>query len=260
MKTLAESLEKSQNEGKLWLLLLRVVDRLGDLNEQQCQKLLLGVYDITTTMGDERYGPLDLRDLDIHAMRLGWHILERLPKENRFGFLTKIFDSTKSVYSPVHLVAVLNQKMERCEGGEGSDATLVTKNEIAELNKLCVEAIRKAAQDGSLAENKHFCRLLYRWKEWGEEEEAKDYTKKLMNTNLFALLKGFVQEPVIATAGDPVSRKIRRIGTKNLMDFIDIAELNEKIAQIDESELNEEETELLELYKNPPPDPFGGVV
>ncbi len=253
-----ENLKKFQEEDKLRLVLERLLDHLDNLNDQQRENLLVSVYDFAEGIKDKRRGMFDLQDIDTQTMRLGYQILKRIQKEKRVEFLTKIINSTKSVFSPIQIVSILNQEAEKQEKKESQEESLLTKADIAGLNKICAEKIKKVAQGGSLSGNKNLDYILYRWKEWESEEAVKSYVDKLLKTDsgLFDLLNGFVSESMSQGMGDYVAKRIRKIDKKSIGNFTDISVLDELVNKIDESSLKKEKADIIKLYKNPPKDRF----
>jgi predicted KAP-like P-loop ATPase len=253
-----ENLKKFQEEDKLRLVLERLLDHLDNLSDQQRENLLLSVFDFAEGVKDKRRGMFDLQDIDTQTMRLGYQTLKRTAKENRVAFLTKILNETKSIFSPIQLVSVLNQETEKQEKKQPQEESLLTKDEISGLNKLCGEKIKKAAENGSLAGNKNLAYLLYRWKEWESEEAVKNYIVELLKTDdgLFALLNGFVSESMSQGMGDYVAKRIRKIDKKSISNFTNTEELDKRVSQIDETKLDKEKADLVKLYKNPPKSRF----
>ena len=248
-----ENLKKFQEEDKLRLVLERLLDHLDNLSDQQRENLLLSVFDFAEGVKDKRRGMFDLQDIDTQTMRLGYQTLKRIAKENRVAFLTKILNETKSIFSPIQLVSVLNQGTEKLEEKQSQEESLLTKDEISGLNKLCGEKIKKAAENGSLAGNKNLAYLLYRWKEWNSEEAVKNYIAELLKTNdgFFALLNGFVSESISQGMGDYVAKRIRKIDKKSIGNFTNTEELDKRVNQLDETKLDKEKADVVKLYKNP---------
>ncbi len=172
--------------------------------------------------------------------------------------MTKILNSTKSIFSPIQVVSVLNQEVEKQEKKESQEESLLTKDEIVSLNKLCAEKIKKASTDGVLSNNKKLAYILYRWKEWESDKVVKNFITGLLKTNdgLFALLKGFISESMSQGMGDHVAKTIRQINKKSIETFTDIGELDKRVDQLDEHSFDKEKADIIQLYKNPPKDRF----
>lgn len=258
VKLLTEELNKFQKEGKLQLLLERLLDHLDNWNDQQKENLLISVFDFTEDVEDKKRNMYDLQDIATQTMRLGYQSLKWVGKDNRVNFFEKILGSTKSIFSPIQVVSVLNQEVKKSEKRESQEEPLLTRKEIDELLPICVAKISKAASNGTLSTNKRLTYLLYRWRDWGSEEMVKKYIVDMLETDegLFSILNGFILESMSQGMGDYVAKRIRRIDKKSLGKFINIDNLDKKINQIDEGSLETEKANVIKLYKNPPKDDF----
>ena len=239
----AEKLKKFQKEGKLSLLLKRLLGSLSSLNLsiQQLESLLVVLFDFKESVVVT--GFFDLNNLDDLAPRFGYKISEIIPKENRVESLTRILNSTDDIYRSTWYIDLMTQEAVGYEeANEYEKATnfpngiLLTRKEVGSLNKICVEKIEKAADNGSLENETRLDIMLSRWKEWGSEESVKEYVGKLLETKkgLFSLLKAYYHREKI---------------NKELMgEFVDIRKVDEKVKQIDMKSLEKEEAEIIKLY------------
>lgn len=245
-------LERFEKEGKSRLLLARLSDHLEDLDDSQRENLLVGVFDFAEASKDNRRGALDMDSVEERAWVLGYHALKRIEKGRQVGFLTKVLDSTKGLFSPVKLVGVLNQEIKERSKGELPEETLLTKEEVDCLNEVCAGKIRKAAEDGSLANTKNLALVLYGWRGWESEEAVRAYVAELLNTKkgLFFLLRGFVSEVRSQTMGDYVARTTKRIDRNAIGKFADLDELDKLVDGLDRGCLTDEQIEIIELYRN----------
>jgi predicted KAP-like P-loop ATPase len=250
-------LQTVQIENKLRLVLDRLFDYLDELTEEQGEKLLIGVFDFCEDVNDPKQGMFDVRAVDEQTWRLGYQILKRVPKERRITFLTKMLHATKGVFSPVQLVNALDCFAEEHEKKEVADEALLTKEELKQPIKMCIDTLHAIAKDGTLVTNKHLVLLLQIWKAWESETAVKAYVAEVIKTTvgLLALLKGFEWDSFSGTAGDRVEERKRKINKKSLAMFADIEEINKKIQVLAMDELSEEEKETIALY-NTPPDRF----
>ena len=248
-----EKLRKFEKEGKSRLVLARLFDHLDDLNDSQRENLLVGVFDFAEASKDDRLGAFDVDSVEGRAWVLGYQTLKRIEKGEQVGFLKKVLDSTKGLFSSVKLVGVLNQEIEERSKGELPEETLLTKEEVDCLNEVCVMKIRKAAGDGSLANTKNLALVLYCWRGWESAEAVRAYAAELLKTEegLFSLIGGFVSEAHSQAIGDSVPRITRTINRNALGEFADLDELDGLVCDLDERALSPKNAELLELYKNP---------
>jgi len=253
-----ENLQKLQAEGKLRLALDRLFDHLDELTDQQKEKLLIDIFDFCEYVEDRSQGMLDIQAVDEQTWRLGYQTLKRVSQENRVAFLTKILNSTKSIFSPAQLINALNHQIEKQETKEVQGETLLMKEELSGLKQGCVDKIRAATNDSTLVTNKKFDYLLHVWKEWGSEEAVKEYVAGLIKTpaGLLALLRGFEWESLSETAGDLVARRTKKMNKKSLAFFVDIDELDKKVQALSKEKLSQEDRETINLYNKPPENRF----
>lgn len=245
-------LERFEKEGKSRLVLARLFDHLDDLDDPRREKLLVGVFDFAEASEDRRLA-FDIGSVEGQAWTLGYQALKRIQKGKRAGFLTKVLNSTKGLFFPVKLVGVLNQEIERHSEEKLPEEPLFTKEEVDCLNEACAGKIRKAAEDGSLANTKNLALVLYGWKGWESEEATRTYVAELLKTEegLFSLLKGFVSEVHSRAMGDSVARTTKRIDRNAIGEFADLGELDKLVDGLDRGSLTEEQVDVIELYRNP---------
>ena len=251
--TFSESLQTVQAEGKLRLVLDRLFDHLDELTDEQKKKLLIGIFDFCEDVEDRKQEMLDIQAVDEQTWRLGYQALKRVPKEHRAAFLTTILHSTTSVFSPIQLMSALNHQTEEQEKKESEDEPLLTKAELSELNKICIDKIKSAADDGTLVTNQHFDWLLHAWKELGSEAAVKEYVAELIQTTagLLALLRGFEWESFSHTVGDRVAKRTKKMNKKSLAIFVEIDELNKRVHALAKEKLSQEDRETIMLYNTP---------
>lgn len=108
------------------------------------------------------------------------------------------------------------------QAGTQKDTTLADEPGFSEegLDKLhnkCVTLIQDAAASGRLPKKPHLWMLLFRWVEWGNEEDVREYVKGLVEINegLLDFLVGFLTQ-VYSTSED--YKVIRRSTIEKLID------------------------------------------
>lgn len=243
----AEKLKKLQNEGKLSLLLKRLLGSLDslDLSIRQLENLLAVFFDFKESV--VAAGFFDLDNLDHLAPQFGYKISEIIPKENRVKSLTEILNSTDDIYRSTYFIDLMTQEaIGYEEANEYEKATnfpngiLLTRKEVGSLNKICVEKIKKAAGSGSLENARKSAYLLSYWKKQESGEPVKEYVSKLLQTDdgLFFLLKAY-------SSGEKIDKKL-------IEEFIDTSKVDERVKQLDHNTLEKEKAELIKLYLNSP--------
>ncbi|HVB20693.1 MAG TPA: P-loop NTPase fold protein [Ktedonobacteraceae bacterium] len=253
-----KSLKEFQEEDKLRLVLERLLDHLDEMSDQQKENLLISVFDFSEGVKDKKRGLLDLQDIDTQTGRLGYQALKRITPEKRVVFLTKILESTKSVFAPIQLINLLNHEIEERDKKESPEEPLLSKEDMSKLNKICVDKIKVAAVAGTLVTNKNLVYLLYAWKQWESEKAVKEYISELIKTTegLLILLRGFEWEAMSQSVDSLVAKRTKKINKQALADFTNIDELDKRILELAKGELSQEDIELIKIYGNSSKDPF----
>lgn len=238
----AQRLEGFRKKHELRILLTRLLDRLNDLNDGKMAELLVSVFDFTEGIIGAGLEILDPYSVESQTQRLGRQALKKVPKERRFEFLTRILNSTENVYRSVCLVGEINEEVRRHEERRLLNEPLLSREEASRLKEICVEKIRKAAKDGSLANNAKLAHVLSRWEEWESSAAVKDYVAELLETDagMFSFLKAHFY-----FSGDRKSIHKGWIGK-----FANITELDRRVDSLDEDGLDEEKAAIVRLYRN----------
>lgn len=229
-------LEKLQ-EDELWVLLKRLYGSLAGLDDKRLEKLLVFVLDFTENFEDR---PFSLQSINARTYELARHVLGRIEKGRRVEFMSKILDLTKSIYRPIWFVWGMKEEIREYEERKSLNEPLFSREEVSGLNGICVKKIKKASKDGSLADSPRLAYVLSRWKEWESEEAVKNYVAELLKTDdgLFRFLIAY-------------SSADKEIIHKELIEeFVDIAELDERVGQFDEDSLDVGKAVIMKLYKN----------
>ncbi|SRR5579883_263324 len=120
--------------------------------------------------------------------------------EKRFDiFRNAIKKSTNSIYSIVHELNVQAQ-----EHSETEDTFLPLEHrdfnpeQLTALQKLAVGKIMYWAENGRLVEHPKLIDLLYAWKNWGNEEECRQYVAEItkQDKKLLYFLQSAFKEPI----------------------------------------------------------------
>lgn len=245
----AESLLKYQTDKRLRPLLSKLLDYADKLGKDKTKILTLTLWNLEKKISDERGAMFDFDDIETQSLRLPYHAIKKnVPKTDRGAFLVETIKEAETLYPPVHFVGVLGQELEK--EGRLDDDYLVQEVDTTEPKSILLERIKEEAKDGSLLTETHFAFFLYRWKDWGSEDEVKQYVAKLIKTRggLLAYLKGFVGK-VYSSNGN-----YYRIDKKALHDFVPLEMLDPMVQAITDEELTtmgEKEKEAVTLYRKP---------
>ncbi|MBI4283140.1 MAG: hypothetical protein HY663_01565 [Chloroflexi bacterium] len=256
VKAFTDNLRKINQEGKLRNTLTRAMDYLGQLEENQKQNLITELMSFGDTVKGERVGVFDLEDADTLIERLIYHTIKSLSQDKRVDFLKKVLEETSFTFTGTYMVGYLSHEAIEYEEKKSTQEPLLTKTDLDILQRLCVEQFKAAENQGILLTSKNLPHILFRWKEWGHEDDAKAFIKRNIESQkgLVALLVTFVSR-IFSTTGD-----YNTLNKKTLGELYDIQEIERKVASISNQDLqamSAEEKEAVDLFRKPPRNLFG---
>lgn len=184
---------------------LAFLERLGDhVDDEAVRANTRSIVKVLLNLGD--VFPSDIRGfpfkLDGHTlvMQLVYQITKRVPDEQeRFEILSDaITSATESLHAAATTVSVEDQTHRRFEDsnrprGPAGERELVTDSHLDELEKLMRLKIESWAADGRLAAYPNLPYLLFRWRNWADQETVSGYVlKELDDPNFvrFVVLMG----------------------------------------------------------------------
>jgi predicted KAP-like P-loop ATPase len=159
---------------------------------------------------------------DMHASRIIYWFLRREPDEGRrLEVLREAIKTTDGLYLPVFKVSL--EEGTRKEGERERSAKLVGDAGLAELQRLCLEKIRAAANDGRLERHPRLAYILFRWREWGDAEEPREFCRRLAPTRegAVSLVAAFLQESRSWGMQDRVARRNLYFRPSLLAEFVE---------------------------------------
>ena len=117
---------------------------------------------------------------------------------------------------------------------------LLAGEEVRGLSEICVEKIRKSAENGTLEKEESLGYFLDFWKRSGPEKPVGDYVAGLLKTDdgLFRFLKACMG--VVDVGGRRINQQV--------MELVNPGELLERINKIDTTGLEKEEIEIIRFY------------
>lgn len=103
-----------------------------------------------------------------------------------------------------------------------------------------------------LLSNEHLVSFLYRWKRWGDEAKVIDWLKLQTQSaeGCINLLKKFVSKSSSQSMGDYVAKVTTYIKLENIENFLEIAPIQEKVRELDETDLDPEAQEALKAFQD----------
>ena len=125
---------------------------------------------------------------------------------------------------------------------EFPNGPLLAGEEIRGLSEICVEKIKKSAENGFLEKERRLQYLLSFWKKSGYEKSVKDYVSRLLETDdgLFRFLENYIY----CYAG--IYYSIDRDGAlEQVREIVDLNDLRKRMNQVDVTGLGKEESRII---------------
>ena len=184
---------------------------------------------------DEGKGFLSWRN-DIRMGRIIWQLLRRYNDKNkRFEILKNAFENGKAISMMVKELISFWKQHGKYGGTKKSDKDiLLDENHLETLQEIVLDKIKEAVKEGKLLNTPFLSSILYRWKEWGNEGEVRDWVSKAVASDekLPIFLSKFLQKTSSATITDRVAKIRWRLNPNWLKDFIDVDILEKRCNEV----------------------------
>ncbi len=238
---LDKKLEELLKDGRIRRCLERLPEFIDAVPTENVENFVLAFYNISDRISRERKGDLDF-GVEMELVRLGYHLIKKLPADERYSVTEDIFKKSASLESPVHFLSI-----EESDHEKQKEELLLTPEEVTKLIAVTMAKIKQYAESKQLDTSPGVAYILYRWKRWGVEAEAKAYATKLIKTpkGMFTFIKGFSAH----TIGS--AKKTFRVGYKEIKDFIDLTVVRDTISNFtakDKKSLTTEELAYLNKF------------
>lgn len=232
-------------------LLEIAIDRLDAYKEviptEHALPFVTALFDIGDLLSENTPGMFELSPA-MHGSRIIHWYLKLLPSpEERADILKQAIQDTTGLSLVIHFLMIQQQAAEKADS---SEPIFLTASALDELRKLGVRKIRGAANAKTLAYNPNLIYILYRWKNWGDSEEVKDWCARLLEEQggLLIILRAFTRRAVSVSSGDYVEKESWYIKLGDLEQFVSLTEIDERLKRISLQEMNLEERRAVTAY------------
>jgi len=250
----ADEFEKILREyigkNKIRKVLQRIQDYTGDQSSiplSNAKNIIQALFNISDDLPEEKIGIFDLgTDMDI--MRIIYQILKRESDiNNNLEILKETIPLSKGLYGPVQEVSLESPKKDK---DKDSKDIVVPEDKIEELQKLCLEKI--SSWQDRLLEQKELIYIMYRWKEWDQEQKWKVFIENILDDDhkLLAFVDKFVTEIRSQTIGDYGVSIIKKFNYKSLENFAELDYIKIRLEKVktENNDLYEENKEIIDFY------------
>jgi len=240
------------SKGKIREVLQRIQDFTNDqtrIPQDNVINVVKALFNISDDLPEESVGMLDF-GADIDLMRIIYQLMSReTNKAKNFELLKEAIQDSKGLYGPVKKVSLESSRKEK---NNASDNFLIPDDKIEELQESCVKKIESNSTD-ILLNHKNLLYILYRWKEWGKNENKwNEFINEVSSNDIKLLLfvTKFILKIKSQTIGDYGIKTNKQFNYKSLRDFIDISEVKRKLEKIKTSngELYNDNKETIDLF------------
>jgi predicted KAP-like P-loop ATPase len=188
---------------------------------------------------------------DIRIMQLLHQLLKRLDLPAREALLEDAIHRGRALAIAAHEVAVYGQEQgEMGASGRPSSEWTVSPETLARLKAAAVEKIRAAAARDELLTAPDLGHLLYRWRDWGEEQEPREWVAVMTQSDdgLVAILQAFLGQSRSQSVGTRHVRRNYRLDPKSMEPFLSPDAVIDRVRELDTSELDERGQAAVEQF------------
>lgn len=243
-------LRKYIEKKKIRKVLQKIQDYIADqrlIPQANAKNIVQSLFNISDDLPEERLGMGDF-GADMDMMRIIYQILKReSDKNNNFKILKDTIPLSKGLYGPVQEISLESPNIEK---KTDSKEFVIPEDKIEELQKLCLEKIN-GWQD-KLLEQKELIYIMYKWKEWDTEQKWKVFVSNILDNDkrLLAFVNKFVAETRSQTIGDYGVKRIKKINSKSLADFVELENIKTRLENIknENNDLYKDNRQLIDLY------------
>jgi predicted KAP-like P-loop ATPase len=208
---------------------------------------LLQVGDELLVPHDEHRGMFDFGN-ESRIARLLYHLLKREQQQDRCKLLTEGMAVGAALGVMEYFLGQLQQEVDKSKNG--GETPLIDEACLSGLKQGFVTLTKARSQDGSLLSNPRLISVLYRWRDWGQEQDIRVWASSVIQSDvgLKRLLGGFVQRSITQAFSDVVGRMELRLNPVLISPFVDIALVATRVEGLLKTALDENERLILAQF------------
>lgn len=257
LKNFSEILLELNSLGKIKIFLQRLEDYIDDIPAKSIPNLIKSLFDLGDyfNLSDEGFWATDIY---VHIDRIVYKILNRQNINSKLELLQSCITNNKSLFPAINFVKLIKRALMKNNGEIRID--YINNEQYLELASLCLSDLYKWAKNdlqdldnpdkafqGHLINHRKCLSLLYFWQDVGEKELLNEYIGKMIQNDK-GLLKflSIFKHKIRSFSGTHYSEHYE-ISKNNIVQFLDIRNLEERLKQMDKTSLSIQEQELIEL-------------
>jgi predicted KAP-like P-loop ATPase len=238
-ESFTEALLKLNEDGRIIRFIERFEDYThDDIPTENIETIVTGLMNISDSFPEGDSGFLSI-DTSMKILHIFYQLLHRFDNhEKRFMILKNAIErANNSLYIIVREVVLLDQQHGRYDStkiAEPEEELTVNSEQLTELEKIACGKIENWAGDGRLKTHRNLLFILYRWKEWGHENQVDKFAKDMIESNdgLIDFIASFLSKSTSIQGSDYVGRIAWKINRESLEKFINLEEIEPRIREI----------------------------
>jgi predicted KAP-like P-loop ATPase len=143
-----------------------------------------------------------------------------------------------------YLLSALQQEVDK--SNEGGEPALIDASCLNQAKQAYIGLIERQARGGSLLTSLRLPRILYLWREWGEEHDVKTWVSSVLQSDagLRRFISRFAQRMFSQAADDVVSRVTVRLNPEWLSPFLDVTQVAARVETLLQGTIADEDERL----------------
>jgi predicted KAP-like P-loop ATPase len=186
---------------------------------------------------------------EMHLSRIiYWYLKQEKDRGKRAEVVKTAMRETTGLYAPILRTSLETRSADK---KREEDAFLVSEEAVKELQAICLEKIKAAAESGALARHPQLASILYRWRDWASVEAPKAWAQRLIQSDegILALLTAFLQQSTSQGMGDHTAKTHWSIRLSSLEPFVEIDKLEQRVNALPPREFSERQGEAIKQFQ-----------
>jgi predicted KAP-like P-loop ATPase len=237
-----------QQEGRLETALARLEAYKQQIATEHSVSFITAMFDMGDDLSDESDDFFGISPA-MHGVRIiHWHLKREPDAHARAQSLGEAMRQTTGLFLPVMTISIEDPRDG--ERGDPSEA-LVGESDLAQLKDLCVDMIRAAAASSRLRGHPRMLYILYRWKEWGADDEAEAWVSSVVleRDGLLNFLQATTHRVRSHTMGNYLAEDQNRVRLEDIESFVSADEILRLVDALDESGLTKGEARAVAAFR-----------
>ncbi len=253
--TFLRRLQTLIDDGKIRRFLERFEDYLPELAEEAVPTVINALIDVGDLLPHHAERMLDINPQQ-HIARIIYLLITRNPDKGQRAVIAKeLANSCSGLTTLIRWVVVIEPEEERDSAATPVGEDLLEPSDFMQLREIVLNRIRSEAKNGTLSKRPILGMILFRWRDWANISEPKEYVSEPVKTDdgLLDFLVGHMTVVLSTGVGKYTTRRRYHIDQNNISQFIgpeSLADRVERIKSDKRHELYQEQREAIDAFLN----------